>query len=233
MSPRPRVAPQRRRQIVDALFRCMARKSYAHVSVTDIAREARVARGAINFFFRSKAEILHALLERAIADYQAALRPILAGAAPADKQMRAILETLLAPGAATRRMTIVFLNYYALGPGNRDVTAALRRFFQGYRRLFALVVRRGIRQGCYPRELDLDQAAATLVAAVEGLLIQWVTDEKSVDTLRSIAWLEGLLGRPVGARRTVSRPKRSAHAMDGHSPSGGQRHDAGPTAKLR
>lgn len=233
MSPRPRVAPQRRRQIMDALFRCMARKSYGQVTITDIAGEAGVARGAINFFFRSKAEILHALLERAIADYQAALRPILAGPAPADKQMRAILETLLAPGAATRQMTIVFLNYYALGPGNREVTAALRRFFQGYRRLFALVARRGIRQGCYSRELDPDQAAATLVAAVEGLLIQWVTDEKSVDTLRAIAWLERLLGRPLRARQSAPQAqRRSADAQDRFWEVD-QRPDAGRPAKLR
>ena len=206
MSPRPRVAPQRRQQIIEALFRLMGRRSYGQISVTHIAAEAGVARGAINFFFRSKAEVLQALLDRSIAEYQAALRPILAGPAPADKQMRAILETLLAPGAATRRTTMVFLNYYALGPGNREVAAALRRFFQGYRRLFALVVRRGIRQGCYSREPDPDQAAAILVAAVEGLLLQWVTDEKSVDTLRSIAWLERMLGRPLRARHSTPRP---------------------------
>jgi AcrR family transcriptional regulator len=199
MSPRPRVAPQRRQQIVEALFRCMARKGYGQVTVTDIAREARVARGAINFFFRSKAEILRALLARAIADYHAALRPILAGPAPADKQMRAVLETLLAPTPETRQAMLVFLNYYALAPGSHDLAAPLRDFFREYRRVFALILRRGIRQGRYPRTTDPDGAAAVLVAAVEGLLVQWVIDGSAVDPLRSIAWLERLPERPAAA----------------------------------
>lgn len=211
MSPRPRVAPQRRQQIVDALFRCMARRGYGRVTITDIAAEADVARGAINFFFRSKVEILHALLDRSIAEYQAALRPILQGPAPPDKQLRAVLGTLLAPGPALRQMTVVFLNYYALGPGNREVMAALRRFFQAYRRLFALILRRGIRQGCYARDTDADQAAAILVAAIEGLLIQWVIDDRSVDPMKAVAWLARLLEAPPGGLSSARPAKKTSH----------------------
>ncbi|HYB72969.1 MAG TPA: TetR/AcrR family transcriptional regulator [Candidatus Sulfotelmatobacter sp.] len=209
MSPRPRVAPQRRRQIVEALFRCMARSGYGQVTITDIAREARVARGAINFFFRSKAEILRALLARAVADYHAALRPILAGSGPADRQMRAVLEALLAPTPQTRRAMLVFLNYYALAPATHDLAAPLRDFFREYRRVFALILRRGMRQGCYPRATDPDAAAAVLVAAVEGLLLQWVVDRNAVDLAQSVVWLERRLAAPAAGRPAPSRTNRT------------------------
>ena len=208
MSPRPRIAPQRRRQIVEALFRCMARKGYANVSITDIAEEARVARGAINFFFTGKDEILAALLDRAITDYRAVLRPVLDKPGPAHEQLRAALEVLLAPTPATREVMAVFLNYYALAPGHLGLAPALRDFFRDYRRFFALVLRRGIRQGCYPRTMEPDKAAAVLVAAVEGLLIQWVISPHSVDPLRAIAWLERLLVAPGGRRASAPRGKR-------------------------
>lgn len=211
MSPRPRIAPQRRRQIEDALFRCMARKGYAHVSITDIAEEARVARGAINFFFTGKDEILGALLERAIADSQAALRPLLEKPGPADEQLRAALQVLLAPTPATREVMAVFLNYYALAPGHLGLAPALRDFFGDYRRFFALLLRRGIRQRRFPRSLDPEQAAAVLVAAVEGLLIQWVISPQSVDPLKAIAWLERLLVAPAGRRAAAPRGERVSH----------------------
>ena len=199
MSPRPRVAPRRRQQIMDALFRCMARKGYARVSISDIAAEGRVARGAINYFFAGKDEILAALLERVIAGYRAALRPILGRGWPADKQLRAAFEVLLAPTPATRETMLVFLNYYALAPGNLALAPPLRDYFGEYRRLFAYILRRGVRQGCYPRGTDPDQGAAVLVAAVEGLLIQWVMSPKTVDPLKAIACLERMLGaRPAG-----------------------------------
>ena len=209
MSPRPRIAPQRRRQIVEALFRCMARKGYANVSITDIAEEGRVARGAINFFFTGKDEILAALLDRAITDYRAVLRPVLDKPGPAHEQLRAALEVLLAPTPATREVMAVFLNYYALAPGHLGLAPALRDFFRDYRRFFALVLRRGIRQGCYPRTMEPDKAAAVLVAAVEGLLIQWVISPQSVDPPKAIAWLERLLAPPArrpGAARTTRMP---------------------------
>lgn len=202
MSPRPPLAPQRRQEIVDALFRLMGRKAYGEISITAIAGEAGVARGAIHFFFRRKAEILHALLERAIADYQAALRPILEAPGPADKQMRAVLESLLAPTAAARGMMAVFLNYYALAPGHPALAAPVREFFREYRRLFALLLRRGMRQGCYPRDAHPDQLAALLVGAVEGLLIEWLIDPAAVDPPRAIPCLERLLTGLAGARPT-------------------------------
>ena len=211
MSPRPRVAPQRRRQIVEALFRCMARKGYAGASITDIAAEARVARGAINFFFRGKAEILRALLDRAIADYRAALRPILGRGGPADEQLRAALKVLLATGPAARRATVVFLNYYALAPGNPAVAAPLRAFFREYRRLFALIIRRGIRQGCYPRGTDAESAAAILVAAVEGLLLQWVIDAEGTDPGGALPWLERLVATGGGQRPPRAGTERLSH----------------------
>lgn len=211
MSPRPRVAPQRRRQIVEALFRCMAHKGYAGVSITNIAAEAGVARGAINFFFRGKAEILRALLERAIADYRAALRPILGRGGPADAQLRAALEVVLATGPAARRATVVFLNYYALAPGNPAVAGPLRAFFRDYRRLFALILRRGIRQGHYPRGTDAEEVAAVLVGAVEGLLIQWAIDAEGTDPRGAIPWLERLVATGGGERPRRAGPERFSH----------------------
>ena len=208
MSPRPRIAPQRRRQIVEALFRCMARKGYANVSITDIAEEACVARGAINFFFTGKDEILAALLELVTTDYQAALRPLVERPGPAEEQLRAALQVLLAPTPATRQVMAVFLNYYALAPGHLRLAPALRDFFRDYRRFFALLLRRGIRQGSYPRSLDPDQAAAVLVAAVEGLLIQWVISPQSVDPLKAITWVERLLVAPSGRSAAAPRGKR-------------------------
>lgn len=205
MSPRPRVAPQRRQQITDALFRCMARKGYSAVTVTDIALEARVARGAINFFFAGKDEILAALLEHLIGAYREALRPILEHGGPAGKQMRAALEALLAPTPAARETMLVFLNYYALAPGNLALAPRLRDFFAEYRRFFAYLIRRRVRQGCCPHGTDPDQAAAVLVAAVEGLLIQWAISPKAVDLLGAIPCLERMLGAPPGGCR--GRPR--------------------------
>jgi TetR/AcrR family transcriptional regulator, transcriptional repressor of bet genes len=59
---------ERRRQIVDALCRVMARLGYEHATVHAIAAESGLAPGLIHYHFRDKREILVELV-RVLADY--------------------------------------------------------------------------------------------------------------------------------------------------------------------
>lgn len=61
---RPSNTHTRRQQIVDALVVVMAQKGYDGASVADIAQQAHLTPGLLHYHFKSKREILLALLER-------------------------------------------------------------------------------------------------------------------------------------------------------------------------
>ena len=78
---------QRRQQLIDATMRVLSRKGYAQTTLSDVALEAGVSHGLVNFHFESKEKLLTATLLFLSDEYRnnwvAALET--AGDAPAHK----------------------------------------------------------------------------------------------------------------------------------------------------
>ncbi|MFO1032953.1 MAG: TetR family transcriptional regulator [Hyphomicrobiales bacterium] len=85
--PRKISRDQRRQQLIDATMRVLARKGYSQTTLSDVAVEAGVSHGLVNFHFESKEKLLTATLlflsEEYRANWMAALAA--AGEKPAHK----------------------------------------------------------------------------------------------------------------------------------------------------
>jgi TetR/AcrR family transcriptional repressor of bet genes len=98
---RPPVGAERRAQLVEALAQVMAKKGYAEATIVAIGRAARLSPALVHHHFKSKHEMLVALVER------------LTNGVAARRQ--ALLE---AAGDDPRRRLEAFIDaYVALGPG--------------------------------------------------------------------------------------------------------------------
>jgi AcrR family transcriptional regulator len=65
-------AERTRRRILDAACHCFAASGYAKTTVEEIALQAGVSKGLVYHHFRGKEQILEAVLERTLADWDAA-----------------------------------------------------------------------------------------------------------------------------------------------------------------
>jgi AcrR family transcriptional regulator len=83
---------QRRQQLIDATMHVLARKGYAQTTLSDVAAEAGVSHGLVNFHFESKEKLLTAVLLFLSDEYRNNWLDALvhSGAAPAEK-LKAIL----------------------------------------------------------------------------------------------------------------------------------------------
>lgn len=63
MARTPRIAEDRREQIIDAAMRVFAEKGFARATNRDIAHEAGITTGLIYYYFKSKEDLLRAALE--------------------------------------------------------------------------------------------------------------------------------------------------------------------------
>ena len=64
-NPRRRLEPdERREQILACGVRMFGERPYAAVSTTDLAKEAGVARGLINHYFRTKRDLYLAVVQK-------------------------------------------------------------------------------------------------------------------------------------------------------------------------
>ena len=64
--------------ILDAMQRLMNRSSAQSISVSDVAKEAGIGKGSIYYYFKSKEEIMDALVERTTAELFAAAKKVAA-----------------------------------------------------------------------------------------------------------------------------------------------------------
>ena len=62
--PRPDVSEERRLQIVDAAIMVFGKKGYRNATVPEIARMAGLSVGGVYWYYKSKDEIVDAILER-------------------------------------------------------------------------------------------------------------------------------------------------------------------------
>jgi len=85
----------RRRQILDAARTTFAKRGLREATVSDIAREARVAKGTVYLYFQSKDDILRHALESGIDGLREATLPALGGHAALDEQLTAFLRATL------------------------------------------------------------------------------------------------------------------------------------------
>jgi TetR/AcrR family transcriptional regulator, transcriptional repressor of bet genes len=99
MGRRPNTA-LRREQIVDALHAEVATVGFSRTTTKSIAERAGLAPGLVHYHFKDKEEILHALVERLIAQADARYDALSATAASPEDALRSYIIARVGEGAA-------------------------------------------------------------------------------------------------------------------------------------
>lgn len=163
----------RRQQIIDAAYRCFARKGFHQTTMRDIYGEANLSPGAVYHYFDSKDAIIQASFEfdyeRSVALFEAAIAR--------DDPLQALHELLdfffhgLASAAALNAPRV---NVQGWGEAlvNPPIHDALRQVFD--RNLAALmqIIRKAQAKGEIDPTLESDAVARMLLALYYGLELQ-------------------------------------------------------------
>jgi AcrR family transcriptional regulator len=184
------VSDFRRGQILDAARHAFVRHGLAGTTVSQIARGAKVAKGTVYLYFRSKDEILRALLDDAIGELYRETVPLLAEPASCEEKLGRFLDATL--GFFDRHRDFLEQCHFELTPEMRTKTV------HGTGEVFAAQIRawRGVLQRSRrSREgaVAPGRAAAGIVSFAYGLGQQrmkgWVGGARE-DT---VAWGAALL----------------------------------------
>lgn len=163
----------RRQQIMDAAYRCFARKGFHQATMREIYSEAGLSPGAVYHYFKSKEEIIEASF---IFDYQRSL-PVFERAAGEADPIAAIdqligffyegLESAAVLGAD--RVNIQGWGEALVNPG---LLVPLQETFREFQRLLGSVIRRGQAAGQINAEIDPDAAGEVILSSYLGLYLQ-------------------------------------------------------------
>lgn len=131
-----------RAQIVEAADRLFYRRGFAHTSFADIAGDVRISRGNFYYYFKTKDEILDAVIERRLAERRELLARWESEADSPAARIRCYIDILIANKADIKRYgcplgtltsELAKLNHDARGEANKLFTifrSWLRRQFE-------------------------------------------------------------------------------------------------------
>lgn len=102
-APRKQSRAARRRQLIEATIETIAAQGYARTTLTDVARQAGISHGLVNFHFATKERLLTETLQFLAEEYRANWSGALeaAGASPAE-QLDALLRSDFDPQICTK-----------------------------------------------------------------------------------------------------------------------------------
>lgn len=194
MTPKLRVAPMRREQIVRATIRCLARDGYAGLTMKRVAAEAEVSQGILHYYFRDKAAMLAAAALRVTADLDRRVATEARAARDARGRLRAVIRACLRTAVDDRDFWTVFIEFWGEAFHDRRLAAVNRRAYVRARRLIGAGLAQGIALGQF-RPVNVEEAAAVTLALLDGLALQLTFDRGLMTLPRAARAAETVLSR--------------------------------------
>ena len=176
----------RRRQLIDATMKCIARKGLGNTSIGDVASEAGLSQGIVNLHFESKDNLLTETLRTLANEYRDQFDKTLekAGSHPADA-LRALLEMDLKPKLLDRQKLAIWFAFW----GEVKSRPTYRKICDEYDRYYDSVVEKLcaeiIDEGGYTN-ITAAAAADALTCMTNGLWLSCLISPQDFD--RDVGW---------------------------------------------
>jgi len=169
-----------KREIRSAARSVFARRGVRGTGLAHVARELGMGRSSLYHYYPAKDALLSDLVVEMLREERAAFRACLGGEGPVLPRVMRLLDVNLAlfdEWAEIGRMTLEL----QVGDAKR-----FRRFFRDFRSELASALAEGQRSGEVAADLDAELTAATLIGAIDGLLLQYFVEPAalSLDGLR-------------------------------------------------
>lgn len=196
---------QRRRKLVDALWRLAETRGLDGVGMREIAKEAGVSLGQLQHYFGSKEELLLVALtrngERAGARVRQRLQD-LGGRATPYRIIRTSLQEMLPLDRESRAGLLVHLAYLSRAVHDDQLRAVTKDATTPLAALFADQLRQAAAEGDLAEGRDPDAEAGLLICLAEGLTNYVLLDVYAPEAAQAMldGYLAGLF-RPA-ARHT-------------------------------
>jgi AcrR family transcriptional regulator len=141
----------------------------------DVASESGRSKGALYLYFRSKDQLIEALVARIVAFETRRLQAITnSGGSVAERLVR-FGDEFAAELVHLGPLAPMFLEAYARAMRHGTIRTAFQRYLASFRAELSALIREGIQTGEL-RTTDSDQAALGIVGLMEGLALLWTID---------------------------------------------------------
>lgn len=179
MSPRPNVSDERKVQIINAAEEVFTKKGFDEARMDDIAEETGLSKGTLYLYFKSKDDLIIAMLDRMIQREFKQLENLNQDELSATDAIWKITDLLTKDILGWLRLIPIVYQFLALAFRNKYVQLALKKYINRYVDILVPIIQRGVEAGEF-RQVDTREAAIAIGAMIEGTLLLWVYDRSLV-----------------------------------------------------
>jgi AcrR family transcriptional regulator len=185
---------------------CIQERGYARITARDLVAASGTNLGSIGYHFGSKERLLN---EALFEGFRRWLVPFLERAAdpePEDpwERLRGMLTVLYEDLEQHRPLITSFFEAVVQSQRSEELRLQLAELYDGFRQATAAAVSAALPQGV-DGGVDPEVIASFLLAALDGLMVQWLLDpEKPAHPRELFASIEGALGALAAV--AASRP---------------------------
>jgi AcrR family transcriptional regulator len=186
MSPRTktqiaRLRAERKAQILQAANSVFSRQGFHAANVSDIAAEAGVSQGTVYHYFVSKEELFMAVFEAwETGNLNREVQAAMDASSSTSERLRYLARAVGEYMAQTEEIFPASVEFWSHIHRDAAIREGIRRVFAELRATVAQLIQTGIDQGEFV-SIDPNAAASLLIAAYDGLMLQWLADPSSVN----------------------------------------------------
>ena len=180
MSPRPDVSETRKNQILDAAAIVFARQGFYQARMDDIVIESGLSKGALYWYFKSKDDIITALLQRVFDEDLIKLQSTRHTTGSVVERVLGLSRQMATDFTEIARLVPITFEFYAVASRQEHVRITLKEYLTAYHTILQTIIQQGI-DTQELRPVSAEGVATTIVAIYEGLLLLWVIDVEHTD----------------------------------------------------
>ena len=171
----------RRIQLIEATIDTVARRGFTDLTLGDVADAAKLSRGIVNFYFRSKEELLVETLRYMTGEYEKGWREALthAGSDPVAR-LRVMIDGDFGPQTASRKRVAVWYAFWGEARWRPEYLRICQDVAVQYRQETRALITAIVDAGGH-RDVDTDLVARGLNALIDGLWLDLLIDPRDVD----------------------------------------------------
>ena len=186
---------QRRKQLIKATIKCIARNGMGSTSIGDVAKEAGLSQGIVNLHFKSKDNLLNETLRYIADEYKDKFNTTLENSGPgAAEKLLALVELDLRPSIIDRQKIGVWFAFW----GEVKSRPAYRKICderdQYYDDIIEGLCKTIIAEGKY-KDFSAATVAISLNSITNGMWLSSLISPKSFDRNKALTALHELLRR--------------------------------------
>ena len=180
MSPRPDVSNERKTQIISAAEGVFTKKGFGQARMDDIAEETGLSKGTLYLYFKSKDDLIIAILDRIFQREFRVFDEMDFSDKSATETISHFVDTVATDIKLMLRLMPIAYEFLALAFRNKTVQKALKVYVNRYMKILVPIIENGIASGEF-KEVDPKEVAIAMGAILEGTILIWVYDKSLVD----------------------------------------------------